>query len=89
MDKISPLAWAAIVVIILVAVAVNLWMVALLRHRDPASLNRLLRPKPGRAPRSTLHTFIEVLRDPFAQERKDLQELSRRVEALKKHPPEE
>jgi hypothetical protein len=89
MNQISPLGWAAIIFIILIGAAVNLWMIALLRNRDPGALNRLIRPaKNTRGSKQSMQKFIEVLRDPFGVERNNIKELSRRVEALKEDPPD-
>lgn len=89
MEKITPLGWAAIIFIILVAASVNLWMIALLRSRDPGALNRAIKPSKNSARGQSMKKLIEVLRDPFNEERKSLNELSQRVEALKKQPPDQ
>jgi hypothetical protein len=87
MDKISPLGWAAILFIILIAASVNLWMIALLRNRDPEALNRAIRPnKNAAASHQNMQKFVETLRDPFGEERKNLQELSTRIKELKEPP---
>ena len=87
MNQISLLGWVAIAFIVLVAAVINLWMIALLRNQDPGLLNRMLRPKNNPDAHKNTQRFVEVLRDPFAEEKKDLQELARRVESLKKQPP--
>ena len=87
MNQVSPLGWVAIGFILLVGAAVNLWMIALLRNRDPEALNRLLRPKNDPQAHQNMQKFIEVLRDPYRAEKQDLKELARRVESLKKQPP--
>lgn len=89
MEKITPLGWAAIIFIIIVAASVNLWMIALLRSRDPGALNRAIKPTKNSARAQSMKRFIEVLRDPFGEERTRLNELSQRVEALKKPPPDQ
>jgi len=86
MDKISPLGWAAIVLLVIIAGSINVWMIALLRNRDPRELNRNIRMPKNNASHQNLQNFIEVLRDPFKAERQDLQELSKRVEHLKPPP---
>ena len=84
MDRIPPLAWAGIAIIVVITVIINIGMISMLRSRKPYR---------ARMPRSShmainLRKFREVLRDPFAKERKQLDELSDLVQGLRAAPGE-
>ncbi len=85
MDHIPPLAWVGIAFIAVITVVINLGMIAMLRSRKPYR---------ARMPRSSpmainLKKFREVLRDPFAEERKQLDELSNLVHRFPETPGED
>jgi hypothetical protein len=84
MDRLSPLALAAIAFIVMIGFLVNMWLVALLRNkdwRDPQILNRRM-PKrgPGMA---DMQKFVRLVRDPFSEEKNQLDQLSKLVQDLK------
>lgn len=83
MDQIPPLAWILIALVVLITVAVNAGLIALLRKRTLGDeITRRLRERPpGRMPQS-IRRFQEVLRDPFREERNQLNELSGLVSRL-------
>ncbi len=82
MDRFSPLALAAIGIILLVFILVNVWMVFLMKKRGPST--RASGPQKGGFDASKL---LEVARSPFKKEQQQLDELSKRVEDLKEQPP--
>jgi hypothetical protein len=80
-ERIPPLAWAAIGIIVLLTVVINIILVAMLVAKNPRSMNQ--RPPRGFATTAQkLAQSGEVLRDPFAKERGQLNELSRLVHNL-------
>jgi hypothetical protein len=79
---ITPLAWFGIIFILLVIVLLNLGLVALIRGRATFEIKR---PMPRR-PLPTIHKFQDVLRDPFGEERKQMEELSHLVEKIIAQP---
>jgi len=84
-DKLSPLAWLAIAAIIVITVAVNLLMVSLLRSREKMDeVGRHLRSRgPSRTVRA-IQSMREIARDPFKEDRKQLDELSKMVARIQK-----
>lgn len=90
MNQIPPLAWIAIIAIVLITLAVNYGMVSLLRSRGQMKnlTQRLQSRKPGRTVQ-TIQQVKEVIRDPFRQEREQLSELSRLVSSLNEPPTSE
>jgi hypothetical protein len=76
MNQIPPLAWAAIAVIVLLTVAINVSMFTMLHaHRKGVpSPSKRAKQRPGVT--NNLRTMSDVLRDPFAAERAQLDELS-------------
>jgi hypothetical protein len=83
MNQIPPLAWILIVVVVLLTAAINFGLIALLRNRSLGSdlAQRLRARRPNRTAQS-VQRFQEVLRDPFRQEREQLNELSDLVTRL-------
>jgi len=83
--RIPPIAWLFIAILVIFTLAVNIAMIALLRAKTP----------PGKAKRQpqaggligaaqNLAKMSEVMRDPFAKDRDQLDELSRLVSGLEK-----
>ena len=84
MEQIPPLAWVAIIAIVIIFVIINLGLVSILRDRS--QLDQLARRLNNRRPNKTAQTVQrvkEVLSDPFKEERSQLNELSSLVSALK------
>lgn len=79
MHTIPPLAWAAIILVIVMIIVTNLSLVALLRSRNRLPSARSNRTRMAR----DLQRFSSTLRNPFGEEKKQLQELSTRVEKLR------
>lgn len=79
MHDIPPLGWVAIAVILLITLAVNAWMITLLRRRQDARPDQ--RPGAENRPNS-----FEVLRDPFGPGNRQLRELSKRVHDIRQSP---
>jgi len=79
MNDIPPLAWAAIIAIGVITVLVNLAMVLLLR--DPSQMRNIKMPR-NDLPKIDMLKTVETLRDPFRDERKQLNELSHLVQQL-------
>lgn len=85
MEHIPPLGWVAIAVLVLVTLGVNAGMVALLRRGS----SRRSALTPGRSARDpSCRDLPTTLRAPFREQNRQLDELSRRVEALKARPPD-
>lgn len=87
MNQIPLLAWIAIIVIVLIFIAVNLGLVAMLRSRGQADelARRLQQRRPSQTAK-VIQNVREVMRDPFRQEREQLNELSDLVSRL--HDPD-
>ena len=83
MNQIPPLGWAAIAVIVIVTVVINLGLIAMLRN--PQQMRNLKMPKNSRSGLDLKKT-VDTLRDPFKDERNQLNELSHLVQGLKKTP---
>lgn len=90
MEHIPPLGWAAIAVIVLITLGVNAGMVALLHRRagHHASDPHRSALTPGRTARDA-GGLEERLRHPLHEEEQRLDELARRVQALKEKPPDD
>jgi hypothetical protein len=85
MSDMPLIAYIAIGMVVFVLVAMNIAMFALLRDPKKFKLER-------KAPRRSapgLGNFVKVLRDPFAEERGQLQELSNLVKGLDEKEPQE
>ena len=80
MSDLPPLAWALLCAVVVILVVMNLALVALVRNRNNIKIAamppRQARPQPG------LDNIAKVLRDPFSDERKQLNELSERIHDL-------
>lgn len=83
MNSIPPLAWAAIAIILILTLVINLSMFLMLRGRKQISARR-----PASRTAQNLQRATNVLRDPFAEERKQLRELSNLIGHLQETPPE-
>ncbi len=72
--------WIGILFIVVTLVVLNLALVALLRSRsNPIKINRPPHTQTG----MTVHKLGEVIRDPFGEEKRQMNELSELVEDLK------
>lgn len=80
MKDLSPLAWIMLCGLASIIVVMNLALVILARNRNILKMP----PKPSRSVQSwqRMGSMIKVLRDPFAEERKQLNELSGLVDEL-------
>ena len=80
MKDLSPLAWIMLCGLALIIVVMNLALVALARNRNILKMP----PKPSRSAQSwqRMGNMIKILRDPFAEEQKQLNELSGLVDEL-------
>lgn len=79
MQDISPLGWAAIIFILVVIVIMNAGLIAFMRYRPTA------RPMPKQSRNlQDLNRIVEVAKDPFGEERRQIQELSKLVDHLMK-----
>lgn len=83
MDRLSPLAWAAIAIIVLVAALVNIWMVALFRNKDLRDQQLSMKRPTGGISMENMQKFVRVVRNPFIDEQEQLTLLSKRVQDLK------
>lgn len=83
MDRLSPLAWVAIAIIMVVIVIVNLWMVALLRSKDMRDQLTIYKRPPQGISMEKMQKFVRVLRNPYGEQQQDLQQLSKMVQDLK------
>jgi hypothetical protein len=81
--EIPPLAWVAIAILVLFTLAVNIAMIALLRARTrPDQANRQLNPGGFIGAAQNLAKMSEVMRDPFAKDQRQLEELAQLVRHL-------
>jgi hypothetical protein len=90
MDGLSPLAWVAIAVIVVVASVVNLWMVSLLRNKDLRDQKFSTRLPARGLSAESMQKLVRLLRNPFVEQQDQLNQLSKLVENLKdqeKDPP--
>ena len=79
MSELPPLAWVLLCAVAVIIIVMNLALVALVRNRNNIKFTAMPRPaqsQPG------LDNIANVLRDPFSDERKQLNELSERVHEL-------
>jgi hypothetical protein len=81
MNDLPPLAWVLLCAVVTILVVMNLALVVLVRNRN----NLKLPPRLSRPAQSwqKMGNLITVLRDPFAEERKQLDELSALVRERK------
>lgn len=83
MDQIPPLAWVAIVFIVIITIGVNVSMFDMLR--DPSRLRKEMRSRPS-GTLGMMQKASDVLKNPFAGESQQLDELSKRVRGLSDAP---
>jgi hypothetical protein len=83
-NHLSPLAWVGIGLICAVIIVMNIGLVAFLRFK-PKLDRKLPRTQDG----LQMNRMIEVIKDPFGEERKQLNTLSDLVEQIKKADREE
>jgi hypothetical protein len=67
MDRLSPLAWAAIAIIVMIGFLVNLWMVALLRIKTCAT-SRSSNGAPRGPKHADMQKLVRLMRNPFSDE---------------------
>ncbi len=79
MNDLPPLAWILLCVIVAIIAVMNLALVALVRNRNKIKFTAM--PRPARS-QPGLDNIAKVLRDPFSDERKQLNELSELVHNL-------
>lgn len=90
MNGLSPLGWLAVAVIVILTFGINYALVLLLRNRGQAKRSGSGRLKGFNRGLDSLSKMQEVMRDPFADERKQLNELSDLVSHLNQpHEPGE
>lgn len=83
MDQIPFLGWVAIIIIVAIFVVINLGLVSILRDREQfEALARRIKARPPARPVQTINRVIEVLRDPYGEQRRQVDELSRLVSSL-------
>jgi hypothetical protein len=88
MNGLSPLGWLAVAIIVILTFGVNYALVLLLRSRDQAKRSGSGQLKGLNRGLDTFSRLQEVMRDPFADERKQLNELSDLVSHLNEpHEP--
>lgn len=88
MNQIPPLAWIALILIVLITIVINYVMIALLRNRGQMKdLTHRLQSRPPNRTVQTLQQVKEVIRDPFRQEREQLNALSQLVSHLNEPSP--
>ena len=83
MERFTPLAWAAIAFIIVIAVAVNAWMIAMLKSKDLREMQLKMRPRRQSQTADNMKKFVKLLRNPWMDEDEDLRNLSKLVDDLK------
>jgi len=87
MDRIPLLAWIGIAIIVVFTLAINISLIAMLRAKTPPRQSmRQPRVRGFIGTAQGLAKIGSVMRDPFAGERSQLNELSRLVQGLD-HPP--
>jgi hypothetical protein len=80
MSDIPAIAWVFIGIVLLVVMAMNVGLILVLKNPSKFKLEWRAR-RASRGP-GAMGDFVKVLRDPFAQERGQLQELSSLVKEL-------
>jgi len=87
MERIPLLAWIGIAIIVIFTLAINISLIALLRAKMPPRLSmRQPRVRGFIDAAQSLTRIGNVMRDPFAGERSQLNELSRLVHGLDQRP---
>lgn len=85
MNDIPVLAWIAIAGIVVITVLINIGMVVVLRN--PSRLRKIKMPR-GQKSGLDMQKAVNTLRDPFRDEREQLNELSTLVHGLDASPAE-
>jgi hypothetical protein len=83
MDGLSPLAWVAVAIIVIVSAFVNLWMVALLRNKDLRDQQLMTKRPPRGLSMQSMQKMVRVMRNPFGDEQEEMEKLSKMVQDLK------
>jgi hypothetical protein len=78
MDHLSPLAWVGIGLICIIVVVMNVGLVTFLRYKPRLEIKL---PKTNQA--QQYNRLVGVMKDPFGEERKQLNALSGLVDQLK------
>lgn len=89
MDKITPLAWVAIIVIVVITVGINLLLVTMLRGRK--NMDEVGRRLKARGPGTTarvIQDMQKIAQDPFQKDRQQIEALSNLVARLSDHSSE-
>lgn len=85
MERIPFWAWVGIAIIVIITVIINVSLVAMLRAKTPPRMSMRQSHSGGIiGTAQDLAKIGQVMRDPFAGERRQLNELSRLVEGLEK-----
>lgn len=84
MDQIPPLAWVAIAFVLIIMIGVNVSMFNMLR--DPNKLRKEARSRRASGTLGMMQKASDVLKNPFAGESQQLDELSKRVRGLGETP---
>ena len=85
MDRIPFWAWVGIAIIIIITIAINVSLVAMLRAKTPPRMSMRQQRRGGFiGSAQDLAKIGQVMRDPFARDRSQLNELSRLVQGLDK-----
>lgn len=78
MDQTSPFAWVCIGLILLIVVGMNVGLITFLRYKPKLDLK-----PPQNQNQMPVNRIVEVLKDPFREERSQLNTLSRLVDQFK------
>lgn len=78
MQNLSPAAWASLICIAIILIVLNVGLVAFLRYRPTINM----RPRVSRDAQN-MNRVVEVIKDPFKDERNQLDQLSDLVGRLK------
>lgn len=84
MQDVSPAAWAFIICIAAVLIVLNVGLVAFLKYRP--TIEKKSHTFHGA---QNMNRLIEVVKDPFKDERTQLNKLSELVSRLEKPPPDD
>jgi hypothetical protein len=79
MSHLSPLAWIGIGLICVIVVVMNVGLVAFLRYKPKLEMKA-----PKQQDGLHMERMLEVIKDPFGEERKQINTLSELVEHIKK-----
>jgi len=81
MQEITPLGWVSIICIGLIFLILNIGLVGFLRYKPTIKMK-----PPKTSDIQNLNRMVEVLKDPFSEEKKQLSELSGLVDKLHNRP---